>query len=469
MPQSPWTAHHIQQCEQRIGQTMLRDEHSLVSFSSDFGGLAHSKPAAVFSPPTTLALQQLIAYADENCLPVTVRAKGLSQSGQSLPVAGGLTLHMDRFDAVHEQEDTLIWVDANASWSALLAATLRESRVPYITPYHVNLSIAGLISVGGVGAASFKHGIAVSHVTALEVVTADGNIQRVDAASPLFHACVGGQGQFGVITKAAIQLRPCSRQVRTFSLAYTDWEQWLKDLAVFKRHADFIEAFCSPALQGTKLTAKGRRPFAEWLFSLQVSFEYDDKAPELADFGSDVKPWRVSHRQDEAMDSYLFRHEARLQAMKASGQWALQHPWYECLVAQDVVMSELDDLLRSLPLHFATMVHLVPISGKQPTGFFMGPGQAEFFSVMILNPGVPPALVPGCLEVIREMDERFLAKGGKRYLSGFLGSDVPPDYWATHFGPDYTNWSKLKRRYDPKGIFCSTLCNHNMTEGRSAS
>jgi hypothetical protein len=251
--------------------------------------------------------------------------------------------------------------------------------------------------------------------------------------------------------------------VRTFFLVYANKDRWLKDLAFFKRHADFIEAFCTPALQGMKLTADGRRPFAEWLFSLQVSFEYDDEGPELTDFGSDIPPWKVSHRQDETMDSYLFRHDSRIQAMRTSGQWELQHPWYECLVPYDVVMSELDDLLRSLPLHYATMVHLVPISVKQRTGFFMRPNQPEFFSVMILNPGVPPALVPGCLEVIREMDDRFLALGGKRYLSGFLGSDLSPDYWTAHFGSDYPSWSDLKKRFDPQGIFCSASHNHNMT------
>jgi FAD/FMN-containing dehydrogenase len=463
MSQSPWNTLHITRCEEQAGQTILHDEHSLASFSSDFGGLTHSKPAAVFAPATMQALQRSVAYANENGLPVTIRANGLSQSGQSLPVAGGLTLHMDQFHAVHEPEDTFIWVDANARWSVLLAATLRESRVPYVTPYNVNLSIAGLLSVGGVGAASFRHGIVASHVNALEVVTANGEIQRVDADSPLFHACLGGQGQFGVITKAAIQLRSCGSRVRTFFLVYADKEQWLKDLTFFKHRADFIETICSPALQGMKLTANGRRPFAEWLFSLQVSFEYDDVPPELADFGNFIDPWKLSHHQDETMDSYLFRHNVRFQAMKLAAQWDLQHPWYECLVPQDVMMTELDDLLCSLPLYYATTVHLVPIARKQPAGFFMAPDRSEFFSVMILNPGVPPALIPGCLEAIREMDERFLARGGKRYLSGFLGSDLSLDYWQAHFGSAYTSWTSLKKRYDPKGIFCSALCNHNMT------
>jgi hypothetical protein len=442
---------------------MLTDEHSLASFSSDFGGLTRSIPAAVFSPSTPWILRQVVAYANENGLPVTVRANGLSQSGQSLPVAGGLTLHMNLFHAVHGHEDTFIWADANASWSAVLAATLSESRVPYITPYNLDLSIAGLVSAGGVGAASFKHGIAASHVTALEVVTANGEIQQVDGGSPLFHACLAGQGQFGVITRVAIQLRPCRGRVRTFFLVYANKEQWLKDLAFFKHRADFIETFCSPALQGMKLTEDGRRPFAEWLFSMQVSFEYDEEGPELTEFENDITPWKVSHRQDETIESYLFRHDSRIQAMRTSGQWELQHPWYECLVSYDVVMSELDDLLHSLPLYYATMVHLVTISGKQCPGFFMKPNQPEFFSVMILNPGVPPALVPGCLEVIREMDGRFLALGGKRYLSGFLGSNLPPDYWMAHFGSDYASWSDLKKRFDPRGIFCSASHDHNMT------
>jgi FAD/FMN-containing dehydrogenase len=459
MPRASWNTRHISECERLTGQKLLSDEPSLVTYSGDFGGLRHSRPAAVFSPPTTQALQQVLAYANKNGLPVTLRAHGLSQCGQTLPVAGGLTLHMDRFRTVHEQDDAVVWADANANWSDLLAATLPNRRVPYVTPYNANLSIAGLLSVGGVGAASFRHGVAAAHVDALEVVTADGEVQRVDGASPLLQACLAGLGSFGVITKAAIRLRPCGRQVRTFSLAYLDKEQWLKDLTVLKGRADFIETVCSPSVQGTRLTPKGRQPFAEWLFALHASFEYDDEAPELA--GLDLAPWKVTHRQDEPMDSYVLRHNSRFDAMKLTGQWELQHPWYECLVPQHVLLDALDDLLDTLPLYYATVVHLVPIAKRQPAGLFMAPDEPEFFSIMILTPGVPPALVPGCLATVAALDARFLARGGKRYLAGYLGSDLPPDYWKAHYGAAYRTWLDLKARYDPKGIFCSALRHHN--------
>jgi FAD/FMN-containing dehydrogenase len=190
-----------------------------------------------------------------------------------------------------------------------------------------------------------------------------------------------------------------------------------------------------------------------------VSLEYDNEAPELSSLGIDINPWKVSHCQDESIEAYLLRHNSRFHAMRLAGQWELQHPWYECLVPQEVMLEELDELLRSLPLYYATVVHLVPIARRQPAGFFMSPDKPEFFSVMILNPGVPPALLPGCLEAITMMDKRFLARGGKRYLSGYLGDDLSPDYWKTHFGPEYETWLNLKKQYDPNGIFCSSLFN----------
>lgn len=457
MPHPIWSTQHLRQCEERTGHGMLADGPVLDAFSRDFGGICHAQPAAVFSPSTTQALQQVVAYAHEHGLPLTVRAHGLSQGGQTVPEPGGLTLHMDQFRAVHAREGESIWVDANASWSELLAETLPHARVPYVTPYNTNLSVAGLISVGGVGAASFKHGIAASHVRALEVVTADGAIQRIGAESALFHACLGGLGQFGVITRAAIALKPCARQVRTYTLVYADEAQWLQDLAAFKRHADFIETVCTPALLGTRASPRGRQPFAQWLYAMQVSFEYDTGAPELASVEAPIEPWKIADCQDETMAEYLLRHNTRFHAMKLSGQWALQHPWYECLVPQQVALAELGGLLRSLPLYFATLVHVVPIARSQPSGFFMAPDQPEFVSLMILNPGVPAPLVPGCLDAIKALDERLLSQGGKRYASGFLGSPLPPGYWETHFGDRHAGWTALKHRYDPKGIFGSSL------------
>lgn len=457
MQQIPWNMSHIKQCELITGQAMLSDEHSLVSFSEDFGRTIQSRPSAVCVPQTEVVLQKIIRYANEHHLPLTLRGNGMSQFGQSICDPGGLVVHMGELNSVCSQSEDSVWVEANTSWASLLASSLKVNRVPPVVPYNCDLSVAGVISAGGLGASSFRYGSVTAHVQALEVITADGELQRVEASSPLFQACLGGQGRFGVISKACIQLRPCSQNVRTFFLTYLDKEECLDDLKLFKLHADYIEFFCSPSIQGAKLSPRGRMPFAQWLYVLHVAIEYDDKAPELETFCPEANPWKVHHVQDETIDSYMHRHDSRFHAMKMSGQWELQHLWYECFVSAEILMPALEDLLSTLPLHYATVVQLVPIKNLHTPGFFMMPDSEEVFAVMILNPGLPKPLVASCMEAIKSLDARLLSQGGKRYLSGFLGFDLQPDYWKNHFNSHYEAWINLKQQYDPKGTFRSVL------------
>ncbi len=129
-----------------------------------------------------------------------------------------------------------------------------------------------------------------------------------------------------------------------------------------------------------------------------------------------IRPWQLIHIQDESIHSYLHRHDFRFEVMKLTGQWELLHPWYECFLSGNLLANNLDELLAELPLHYVTLLQIVPLANKEQTGFFMLPDVKEVFELMILNPGVNPALLPSCLQTIDSLDERFLTQGGKRYL-----------------------------------------------------
>ena len=326
-----------------------------------------------------------------------------------------------------------------------------------LLPYNCNLSIGGVLSAGGVGASSFKFGSITAHVEALEVVLANGEVQVVDSQSQLFQACLSGQGRFAVITKACIKLRRCKKQVRTFFLVYLDKEQWLHDLSELNDKADYIESFCSPSIQGAKLVADKRIPFAQWLFATHVSLEYENTAPEFTALSKNIKPWQLIHKQDESIHSYLHRHDSRFEIMKITGQWELLHPWYECFIPSNVIASTLDEILTEIPLHYATVLQIMPIANQQQTGFLMLPKTKDFFAFMILNPGVNPVLLPSCLQAMDALDARFLKQGGKRYLSGYLGRDLPKTYWENHFGTLYKDWVGLKKKFDAHHVFSSYL------------
>jgi len=451
-----WNSRKIEQLEYETGQALLKDEPTLVSFSQDFGKLFHSRPAAVCMPKHLEALQALISFAKQHKLPVTIRGNGLSQGGQSLPVAGGLTLSMRHFSHPLDLQDDAIWVEANTSWSDLLRVTLPQKKAPYVLPYNCNLSVAGILSVGGVGAASFKYGTISAYVSALEVIDASGMKQVVEKSSPLFHACLSGQGQFAVITKACIQLRSVKSQVKTVFLVYADHHQWFADIDKIKDKVDYLELFCSPSLQGAKLIKEKRVPMAQWLYGLHLSIEYEGAAPDVKDIIAQLKPMNVLHSHEETISSYFLRHNSRFELMKMSGQWDLIHPWYECFVPTRFLQQNLAELLKDLPIHYANLVHVVPIA-KHKAGLLMLPDSDSVCSLMILNPGVPDLLKDSCLQVIKDLDSHLLRLGGKRYLSGFLGSDLAENYWKKHYGAQYQSWLDLKKHCDPEGIFSSFL------------
>jgi FAD/FMN-containing dehydrogenase len=73
-----------------------------------------------------------------------------------------------------------------------------------------DVSIAGYSLGGGLGWYARKHGLQANSVTAIELVTADGELRRVDLdhEPELFWALRGGGGNFGVVTALEFQLYP---------------------------------------------------------------------------------------------------------------------------------------------------------------------------------------------------------------------------------------------------------------------
>jgi FAD/FMN-containing dehydrogenase len=71
-----------------------------------------------------------------------------------------------------------------------------------------SVGIGGITLGGGIGLLVRKHGLTIDSLLAAEVVTADGEMLRVDAQThpDLFWAIRGGGGNFGVVTRFRFRL-----------------------------------------------------------------------------------------------------------------------------------------------------------------------------------------------------------------------------------------------------------------------
>ena len=108
-----------------------------------------------------------------------------------------------------DAERRIARVRAGARWEDVVprASELGLAALHGSTP---DVSAAGYSLGGGVGWYARRHGLAANSVTAIELVTADGVLRRVDHDNEpeLFWALRGGGGSFGLVTALEFALYP---------------------------------------------------------------------------------------------------------------------------------------------------------------------------------------------------------------------------------------------------------------------
>ena len=92
-------------------------------------------------------------------------------------------------------------VGAGVEWERV-TPLLSEHGLAALHGSSPDVGVAGYSLGGGMGWLARKHGLQANSVTAIELVTADGEARRVDAEHQpdLFWALRGGNGNFGVVT-----------------------------------------------------------------------------------------------------------------------------------------------------------------------------------------------------------------------------------------------------------------------------
>ncbi|HYY21678.1 MAG TPA: FAD-binding protein [Thermoleophilaceae bacterium] len=430
---------------------------ALESVSEDFGHVLRGSPAGLACPRTAEEVAEVVTHAVSSGSRLTLRGVGHSAGGQALP-ADSVVVDLSRMNGVGsvDLERRTVHCEAGALLRDVVAATLEHRLLPRALTNLLDLTVGGLLSVGGVGPGSHRHGPLIANVASLEVVTGHGSRHRCSRGEnrELYDAVLGGLGRCGVIVSAELELRPARSRVRTYHLLYDDLSQWLADQRALARTDGLgsMEGFCSPSLQGLRGTGGRRASFAEWFFPLQVSFEFDEAAPELP---RDLSPYRVVHVEDDEIAYFPVRHDARFEAVRRLGAWERPHPYIGAFIGAEALGEVLPAVLDTLPLgegHRGTFF----VAADDVPPLMALPDAEDLVFVAIIYPQVLPHLLNDTLGAFERAGDLLVGAGGKRYVADWLG-DVDEDGWRRHFGSSYDWWVESKRRFDPHGVFCSLL------------
>jgi FAD/FMN-containing dehydrogenase len=138
---------------------------------------------------------------------LAVRSGGHSMAGHGVS-EGGIVLDLSKMKGLDiDVERRTAWADAGVTAGEYTLAAAAHGLATGFGDT-ASVGISGLTLGGGVGYLVRKHGLTIDHLLAAEIVTADGQIRRVDDSTnaDLFWAIRGGGGNFGVVTRFKFQL-----------------------------------------------------------------------------------------------------------------------------------------------------------------------------------------------------------------------------------------------------------------------
>ena len=112
----------------------------------------------------------------------------------------------------------------------LAAATLARGLIPQVVPEYTNFTVAGLINGEGIQTSAFKHGVFSHSILMMEVVLGNGEVVECDLNTnrELFVAMPESYGTLGIVTLAAVALRPAKPWVKSVYHQYNSMPQFVQ-------------------------------------------------------------------------------------------------------------------------------------------------------------------------------------------------------------------------------------------------
>jgi cytokinin dehydrogenase len=431
---------------------LMTDPSSLQPYAEDVGKVVFDTPIAVLLPGSVKDIQKMVRFCRSHGIKIAMRGEGHTTNGYS-QVAGGLVIDMRALNKIHSIGRHSADVDAGVKWSTLLEATTPLGLSPPALTGYLNLTLGGVLSVGGVSPTNTCGGV-VDNVRELEVVTGEGEIVRcsLNCNRDLFEAVLAGLGQCGIMTRVIVDLVPVPSMARTFLLNYTDNATFFRDFRTLLSRGDFDRLYNINTLTDTGVV----------VYQLNAIKYFEPASPPRND--KLLRGLSFDAASSTNTDSTYLDHvevvDGLINFLISIGLFnTVIHPWFDVFLPDSRVESYVGEVLPSLkpedigPTGFVLLFALKRAQLKRP--LFRVPQGGQYvwlFDILTSSatPGPDPAFVNKMLARNRTLFEKARALGGTRYPIGSL--EFSRHDWRIQYGDVYDDFKRAKRRFDPDSI-----------------
>src|SRR6059036_1714343 len=191
------------------GRVITPDDPGYDDARRVFSGEFDRRPAAIALVADDADVGRVVGFARETGMELAVRSGAHSGAGHCT-TDGGIVLDLRDMKALDiDVEGRTAWAQAGLTAVEYSAAAGAHGLATGFGDTG-SVGIGGITLGGGVGYLVRKCGMTIDDLLAADVVTADGQLFRVDAEThpDLFWAIRGGGGNFGVVTRFQYRLHP---------------------------------------------------------------------------------------------------------------------------------------------------------------------------------------------------------------------------------------------------------------------
>jgi hypothetical protein len=358
-----------------------------------------------------------------------------------------------------DAERMIARVDAGVLWQQVTEAAA-EHGLAALAGSSADVGVVGYTLGGGVSWLARSHGLGANSVIAIELVTADGEICRVDEQNDphLFWALRGGGGAFGVVTALEFRLYPMTGvhagaffwPIERAADVMHAWREWTVDLPASVMSAARVMAF--PPIVDVPEPLRGRA-------FVIVEAVLQDAAAAADALLSELR------RLEPTMDTFATVPLPALSALH------MDPPGPTPGVGDGALIRELDEDAVDAFLSVAATARGQSIGTAEfrLLGAALAPGQESGGAVSGLNGsyllfagGMAPTADSAAV-VRHELDDLLATMAPWRSDSDYLNFAESPVSAERLYGAALPRLREVKRRIDPHDIIRS---NHPLGAGR---
>ncbi|KAA8528688.1 hypothetical protein F0562_036043 [Nyssa sinensis] len=471
------------------------DTSDVETASLDFGGLNRAEPLAVLHPASAEGIARLVraAYESAHGFTVSARGHGHSINGQAQTTNGVVIKMSDgskggRLGSRVSEKLRYVDVWGGELWIDVLKSTLEYGLAPKSWTDYLYLSVGGTLSNAGISGQAFNHGPQISNVHELDVVTGKGELMTCseEQNSELFHAVLGGLGQFGIITRARIALEPAPQRVRWIRVLYSNFSAFTKDQEyLISLHGqpdtqkfDYIEGFVivdeglinnwrssffSPR-NPVKISSLGANGGV--LYCLEITKNYHESTANTIDQEVEVLLQKLKFipasvfTTDLPYVDFLDRvHKAELK-LRSKGLWDVPHPWLNLFVPKSRIADFDKGVFKGILGNKTSGPILIYPMNKNKwdeRSSVVTPNEDVFYLVALLRSALDSGDETQSLEYLTNQNRqilKFCDHAGinvKQYLPHYTTQQE----WMDHFGDKWSSFYRRKMEFDPRRILAT--------------